>query len=167
MSNWVVPIIKSKDTRVFQNAIWLVHRHTGDPAAPTLIRCPDMEDPSVASYDNCTPLWPIGACGGPNLKYNGKGTAQQVEENRKVLAQLQQWHREHSAKPRRLRKTGTARRGGNVPLGTAPLCATEPVPMFREPGDGEVMARRAIGLSSFSFSFSRRVTLGDIDCVYC
>jgi hypothetical protein len=99
---WVEPIIKSKKS-VFQNAIWLVRRHGGDQAASALIRCLDMDDPSVGSYYNYTLVWQIADCGGPRLKYNhnfdGKGTAEQVEENRKILAQLQEWLQEHSAKP--------------------------------------------------------------------
>jgi len=91
---WVEPIIKSKQD-AFQNAIWLVRRYGGDQAVPALIRCLDAGDPSVISYYNYTLVWQIAACGGPHLKYhhdfNGAGTAEQVEENRKVLAQLQQW----------------------------------------------------------------------------
>lgn len=99
---WVEPIIKSKQN-AFQNAIWLVRRHGGDQAIPALIRCLDVNDPSVASYYNYTLVWQIGACGGPTLKYHhdfdGKGTAEQVQENRQVLAQLQEWFHKHSAAP--------------------------------------------------------------------
>jgi len=95
---WVEPIIKSKH-RVFQNAIWLVRRHGGEQAVPALIRCLDMDDPSVGSYYNYTLVWQIAACGGPRLKYHhdhhGKGTTRHVEENRNVLAQLQAWQRKH------------------------------------------------------------------------
>jgi len=95
----VEPIIKSKH-RVFQNAIWLVRRHGGDQAVHAIIRCLDMEDPSVSSYYNYTLVWQIAACGGPRLKYHhdhyGKGTADHVEENRMVLSQLQAWHGQRS-----------------------------------------------------------------------
>jgi hypothetical protein len=100
---WVMPIIKSHETNEFQNAIWLVRRHAGDKAVPTLIGCLDKDDPSVASYYNYTLVWQIGSCGGPKLKYHhdfdGKGTAAQVEENRRVLAELGEWLRKHEAKP--------------------------------------------------------------------
>ncbi len=98
---WVEPIIKSKHS-VFQNAIWLVRRHGGDQAVPTLIRCLDMDDPSVNSYYNYTLVWQIAACGGPRLRYHhdfeAKGTPEQVQENQKVLAQLQGWPRKHRPK---------------------------------------------------------------------
>jgi len=96
-SAWVEPIIKSKDLAVFQNAIWLERKYGGKKAAPTLIRCLDMNDPSVKSYYNYTLVWQIGACGGPQLKYHhasdGKGTTEQVEENRKTLAKMKNWHK--------------------------------------------------------------------------
>jgi HEAT repeat protein len=98
---WVEPIIKSKDS-VFQNAIWLVRRHGGDQAVPTLIRCLDTEDPSVNSYYNYALVWQIAACGGPRLRYHydheEKGTPEQVQENEEVLAQLQDWPRKQSPK---------------------------------------------------------------------
>ncbi len=98
---WVEPIIKSKHS-VFQNAIWLVRRHGGDQAVPTLIRCLDTDDPSVNSYYNYTLVWQIAACGGPRLRYHhdfeAKGTPEQVQENQKVLAQLQGWPRKHRPK---------------------------------------------------------------------
>ena len=100
---WVEPIIKSHETNAFQSAIWLVRRHAGDPAVPTLIRCLDADDPSVASYYNYTLIWQIGACGGPNLQYHhdfdGKGMAAQVADNRHVLAQLREWLQKHETKP--------------------------------------------------------------------
>ena len=100
---WVIPIIKSHETNEFQNAIWLVRRQAGDKAVPSLIRCLDMDDPSVSSYYNYTLIWQIGACGGPKLQYHhdfdGKGTAAQVEENRHVLTQLREWLSQHEAKP--------------------------------------------------------------------
>ena len=100
---WAEPIIKSHETNAFQTAIWLVRRHAGDRAVPTLIRCLDADDPSVASYYNYTLVWQIGACGGPNLQYHhdfdGKGTAAQVADNRHVLAQLRDWLRKNGAKP--------------------------------------------------------------------
>jgi hypothetical protein len=99
----VEPIIKSHETNEFQSAIWLVRRHAGDKAVPILIRCLDMDDPSVSSYYNYTLIWQIGSCGGPKLQYHhdfdGKGTAAQVEENRHVLAQLREWLSKHEAKP--------------------------------------------------------------------
>jgi hypothetical protein len=88
---WVEPVIKSKH-HVFQNAIWLVRRHAGKEAVPALIRCLDLNDPSVNSYYNYTLVWQIHACGGPDLKYHhdfdNKGTPEQVEDNRKVLSTL-------------------------------------------------------------------------------
>jgi hypothetical protein len=99
---WVEPIIKSHETNEFQSAIWLVRRHAGDKAVPTLIRCLDIDDPSVLSYYNYTLVWQIGACGGPKLQYHhdfdGKGTAAHVEENRHVLAQLHEWQSKHETK---------------------------------------------------------------------
>jgi hypothetical protein len=89
---WAEPIIRSKDGE-FENAVWLVRRYGGDMAATTLIRCLDMDDPSVKSYYNYTLVWQIGACGGPRIEYHhdfdGNGTADQVEHNRKVLAEMQ------------------------------------------------------------------------------
>jgi beta-lactamase regulating signal transducer with metallopeptidase domain len=89
--SWVEPIIKSKDY-VFQNAIWLVRRHAGKQAVPTLIRCLDVNDPSINNYYNYTLVWQIHACGGPDLKYHHdfekQGTKQQVEANRRVLSKL-------------------------------------------------------------------------------
>lgn len=97
---WVQPIIKSKHS-VFENAIWLVRRHGGERAVPTLIRCLDTKDPSVKNYYNYTLVWQIAACGGPRLRYHhdfdGKGAREQVEENREVLAQLQDWLHKHSS----------------------------------------------------------------------
>lgn len=91
---WVEPVIKSKDPD-FQNVIWTVRRYGGDMAAPTLIRCLDMDDPSVKSYYNHTLVWQIGKCGGPQLQYyhdfDGKETSDQVEHNRKVLAEMKSW----------------------------------------------------------------------------
>jgi hypothetical protein len=96
---WAEPIIRSKQGNAFQNAIWLVRRNAGQSAAPTLIRCLDMDDPSVRSYYNYTLVSAIGACGGPPLKYHhdfdGNGTLDQVENNRKVLAALKDWLRDH------------------------------------------------------------------------
>jgi hypothetical protein len=97
---WVEPIIKSKRS-VFESAIRLVRRHGGERAVPTLIRCLDTEDASVKSYYNYTLVSQIAACGGPRLRYHhdfdGKGTKEQVEENRKVLGQLQDWLHKHSS----------------------------------------------------------------------
>lgn len=99
---WVAPIIKSKHG-ASGNAIWLVRRHGGDQAVPTLIRCLDLDDPSVNSYYNYTLVWQIAACGGPELRYHHdfeqNGTPEQVLENRKVLAQLQDWLRRHGPEP--------------------------------------------------------------------
>jgi hypothetical protein len=88
----VVPVILSKEGNAFQSAIWFVRRNAGNQAAPILIRCLDMDDPSVSSYYNYTLVWQIRACGGPNLKYHhdfdGNGTEPQVEENRETLTAL-------------------------------------------------------------------------------
>lgn len=88
---WVEPVIQSKHN-VFQNAIWLVRRHAGKEAVPTLIRCLDAKDPAVNNYYNYTLVWQIHACGGPDLKYHhdfdNQGTPEQVEENRQVLSTL-------------------------------------------------------------------------------
>jgi hypothetical protein len=94
---WAEPIIRSKKDNAFENAVWLVRRYGGDMAAITLIRCLDMDDPSVKSYYNYTLVRQIGACGGPRLEYHhdfyANGTADQVEHNRKVLAEMQNWLR--------------------------------------------------------------------------
>jgi hypothetical protein len=94
---WAEPIVRSKQGNAFQNAIWLIRRHGRDLAAPTLIRCLDMNDPSVKSYYNYTLVWQIGACGGPQLRYHhdfdGNGTLDQVAHNRKVLTDMQEWLR--------------------------------------------------------------------------
>lgn len=95
--SWAEPIIKSKDPAAFQNAIWLVRKYAGEDALATLIRCLDMNDPSVKNYYNYTLVSQIGACGGPQLKYyhdfDGKGTPEQVEENRKTLDKMKNWSR--------------------------------------------------------------------------
>jgi hypothetical protein len=99
---WVIPVIQSKKGNEFQNAIWLVRRHAGEKAAPTLIRCLDVNDPSTVSYYNATLTWQIGACGGPQLKYyhdfDGKSTPQQVQHNRKTLRRFRDWLAEHERK---------------------------------------------------------------------
>lgn len=96
---WAEPVIRSRKSNAFDNAIWLVRRYGGPSAVAALIKCLDMSDPSVNSYYNYTLSWQIGACGGPRLKYNlefdGKGTVAQVEQNRKLLAVMQVWLREH------------------------------------------------------------------------
>ena len=98
----VVPVILSKKGNAFQSAIWFVRRNAGDKAVPILIRCLDMDDPSVSSYYNYTLLWQISACGGPNLKYHhdfdGKGTEQQVEENKKTLKVLKDRLKDYAPK---------------------------------------------------------------------
>jgi hypothetical protein len=91
----VVPVILSKEGNAFQSAIWFVRRNAGEEAVPILIRCLDMDDPSVSNYYNYTLVWQIRACGGPNLKYHHdfdeKGAEQQVEENKKTLKVLKDW----------------------------------------------------------------------------
>jgi len=91
-ASWVMEIIKSKENNPFQNAIWFVRRNAGKQAVPMLIQCLDMTDPSVSSYYNYTLVWQIGGCGGPKLKFHhdfdGKGTEEQVQENKKVLQTL-------------------------------------------------------------------------------
>ncbi len=94
---WADPIIRSKQGNAFDNAIWLVRRYGGDASVATLIRCLDMKDPSVGNYYNYTLVWQIEACGGPRLTYyfdfDGIGTRNQVESNRRVLAEMQDWLR--------------------------------------------------------------------------
>ncbi|WP_221029827.1 HEAT repeat domain-containing protein [Actomonas aquatica] len=88
---WIEPVIRSEES-IFQNAIWLIRRHAGEAAVPALIRCLDPNDPKVSSYYNYTLVWQIGACGGPSYRFNhdfdGKGTPEQVEENRQTLSRL-------------------------------------------------------------------------------
>ncbi len=100
---WVEPIIKSKHS-VFQNAIWLVRRHAGKQAVPTLIRCLDHNDASVNNYYNYTLVWQIRASGGPDLQYHhdsdGAGTPNQDKHNRNVLTGLKTMlgkHEEHDS----------------------------------------------------------------------
>lgn len=92
---WVIPIIRSKEGNEFQNAIWLVRRHAGKDAVPTLIKCMELENPSVNNYYNYTLVWQIRACGGPDLKYifdfDRSGSNEEVEENQKTLSTLRDW----------------------------------------------------------------------------
>jgi hypothetical protein len=59
----------------------------------------DTDDPSVNSYYNYRLVWQIAGCGGPRLRYHHhfekEGTPEQVQENQKVLTQLQDWLRKH------------------------------------------------------------------------
>lgn len=91
-TDWVEPIIASKDRLVFQNAIWTVRRHGGEQAVPVLIRCLEFDNPSVDNYYNYTLVWQIHACGGPDFKYkhdfDAKGTPEQIKHNRHVLSRL-------------------------------------------------------------------------------
>jgi len=91
-ASWVMEIIKSKECNEFQNAIWFVRRNAGKQAVSILIQCLDLADPSVKSYYNYTLVWQIAACGGPKLefhhKFDGKGTEEQVQENKRVLQTL-------------------------------------------------------------------------------
>ncbi len=91
----VVPIIKSNQGNEWQNAIWLVRRHCGENAVPTLVRCLEMDNASVTNYYNYTLVWQIAACGGPQLRYHhdfdAEATAQQIKENKEVLNELANW----------------------------------------------------------------------------
>ena len=91
----LISIIKSKQTNEFQNAIWFVRRNAGKDSVRILIQCLDTTDPSVSNYYNYTLVWQIAACGGPKLKYHhdfeGKGTDEQVQENKRTIQVLNPW----------------------------------------------------------------------------
>ncbi len=98
-ADWLTPIIQSQKLNEFQGAAWFVRRNAGSNAPAILAGCLDGKNPSLTNYYNYTLIWQIGACGGPKMIYNhdfeGKGTADQLEENRKTLHAMADWV-EHS-----------------------------------------------------------------------
>ena len=96
------PIIESKQLNEFQEAIWFVRKNAGSNAAVILAQCLDLKNPSVTNYYNYTLTWQIASCGGPSFTYhhdfNHEGSAEQIEDNRRILKGLEDWLNSKSSK---------------------------------------------------------------------
>ena len=82
----------------FHEAIRVTRLYGGPQAASALVSCVRLDDPSVRNSYNMYLILAIESCpGGPKHYYqwhsdpNTDGTAQQVEGNRKILAELKAW----------------------------------------------------------------------------
>jgi len=85
-----IPVSRTEGT-----GIDVIRRHGRWRAAPALIRCMDMANPSVRNYLNYTLVWKTGACGGPGLAYHhdfdSEGTDKQIADNRRTLEAMKNW----------------------------------------------------------------------------
>ena len=84
--------------RHFHEAIRVTRLYGGPQAASALVSCVRLDDPSVRNSYNMYVILAIESCpGGPKHYYqwhcdpNTDGTAEQVEGNRKILAELKAW----------------------------------------------------------------------------
>lgn len=101
---WIVPIIKSKQWHYENDPEQFASEHGGTNASSILIECLDMSDPSVTNVWNYRLINIIKKKDVAELNfhynYDGKrtgnsGTPDEIEENAKVLKQLQDWLKTH------------------------------------------------------------------------
>jgi len=101
---WLTPVIRTVsdcNDQHFHEAIRLIRLYGGEEAALALVSCLNFDDPSPRNIRNTYLLWAIHASpGGPQRHYkfhsdsNTDGTAEQIEENRRTLAELRKWLQE-------------------------------------------------------------------------
>lgn len=100
-AEWLTPIIKAttdlNDQR-FHEAIRILRLYGKEQAAPALVSCLQFDDPSPRNAYNMFLILAIEySPGGPKYYYkyhhdpNTDGTAEQVEQNRKILDELHAW----------------------------------------------------------------------------
>ena len=101
---WLTPVLRTStdiNNQNFHEAIRLIRLYGGERAAPALISCLNFDDPSPRNSHNMFLILAIHhSPGGPQYYYkfhsdpNTDGTPEQIEENRKILAELRKWLQE-------------------------------------------------------------------------
>ncbi len=101
---WLTPVLRTStdiNNQNFHEAIRLIRLYGGERAAPALISCLNFDDPSPKNSHNMFLILAIHhSPGGPQYYYkfhsdpNTDGTPEQIEENRKILAELRKWLQE-------------------------------------------------------------------------
>jgi HEAT repeat protein len=101
---WLTPVIRTVNdlnNQNFHEAIRLVRMYGGEKAAPALVSCLKFDDPSPRNSRNMFLLLAIHhSPGGPQYYYkfhsdpNTDGTPEQIENNRRILAELKKWLQE-------------------------------------------------------------------------
>ncbi len=104
-AQWLTPVIKGAanvNDQKFHEAIRLLRLYGGQEAAPGLVSCIKFDDPSTKSHYNFFLILAIEACkDGPKHPYtyhhdpNINGSAEQIEENQKILGFLKMWLESH------------------------------------------------------------------------
>lgn len=100
-AEWLTPVIKATtdiNDRNFHESIRLLQLYGKEQAAPGLVGCLHFDDPSPRNSFNMFLLQYIEASpNGPKYYYkfhhdpNTDGTPEQIENNRRILAELKQW----------------------------------------------------------------------------
>ena len=100
-AEWIVPIIKSRQWSLEYDPEQFVVDQDGADAASILIECMDLSDPSDGSIWNMRLTNMLKGIGFPELHYHcnydekNAGTQKDIQENAKVLSQLQNWLKSH------------------------------------------------------------------------
>ena len=104
---WLTPVIRATsgvNDQSFGEAIRLIRLYGRENAARALVSCLDFDDPSPRNARNMFLILGIEACPeGPKYYYklhhdpNSDGTAQQIANNREILAALKTWLEEQES----------------------------------------------------------------------
>lgn len=102
--SWLVPVIQSRrKANSIGDAPRLLRLHTGNEAAPTLLKCLDFDNPNIRGYYNLTIIDNQLACNGLAIPWiadlNRDGTPAEIEQNRKTLRQIKAWIDHYQSQP--------------------------------------------------------------------